>query len=83
VLAIEVHDPARAENHVTRNQGAEGRSRKFEDIYTGSYREIAGYVRRRVAPDAADDVIAHIYAVAWRRFDTFRRRRRTGCGCSA
>lgn len=54
---------------MTRSQGPEGRSRKFEDIYTGSYREIAGYVRRRVAPDAVDDVIAHIYAVAWRRFD--------------
>jgi len=41
---------------------------RFEALYTGSYREISGYVRRRVPPDAADDVVAQVFTVAWRRF---------------
>jgi len=41
---------------------------RFEALYTGSYREITGYVRRRVPPDAADDVVAQVFTVAWRRF---------------
>ncbi len=32
------------------------------------YQEIAGYVQRRVAEHEAGDVIAHVFAVAWRRF---------------
>jgi RNA polymerase sigma-70 factor (ECF subfamily) len=47
----------------------EVRERAFEALYTAHYREIAGYVRRRVSPDEADDVIAQVFAVAWRRFD--------------
>ena len=41
---------------------------RFEALYTGSYQEITGYVRRRVPPDAADDVVAQVFTVAWRRF---------------
>jgi|KBSMisStaDraftv2_1062788.scaffolds.fasta_scaffold272096_2 RNA polymerase sigma-70 factor (ECF subfamily) len=41
---------------------------RFEALYTGSYQEISGYVRRRVPPDAADDVVAQVFTVAWRRF---------------
>jgi RNA polymerase sigma-70 factor, ECF subfamily len=41
---------------------------RFEALYTGSYEEISGYVRRRVPPDAADDVVAQVFTVAWRRF---------------
>lgn len=40
---------------------------RFEALYTGSYQEISGYVRRRVPPDAADDVVAQVFTVAWRR----------------
>src|SRR6185436_7676436 len=40
---------------------------RFEALYTGSYQEISGYVRRRVPPDAADDVGAQVFTVAWRR----------------
>jgi RNA polymerase sigma-70 factor (ECF subfamily) len=42
---------------------------RFESLYAARYRDIAGYVRRRVADDDADDVIANVFAVAWRRID--------------
>jgi RNA polymerase sigma-70 factor, ECF subfamily len=58
--AMWVHESARAENHVMR---------PFERFYTAHYQEIAGYVRRRIAPDVADDVISQVFMVAWRRFD--------------
>lgn len=45
-----------------------GTSARFEAFYRGSYQEIAAYVRRRVPDDAADDVIANVFTVAWRRF---------------
>jgi RNA polymerase sigma factor (sigma-70 family) len=45
------------------------RPAEFERLYTARYAEIAGYVRRRVAEADADDVIAHIFTVAWRRFE--------------
>jgi RNA polymerase sigma-70 factor (ECF subfamily) len=41
---------------------------RFEALYVAHYRAIAGYVLRRVPADAADDVIAQVFAVAWRRF---------------
>ena len=49
----------------------EVRERAFEALYTAHYQEVAGYVLRRVPADAADDVIAQVFAVAWRRFDCF------------
>jgi len=45
------------------------RERRFEALYTAHYHAIAGYVLRRVAAHEADDVIAQIFTVAWRRFD--------------
>jgi RNA polymerase sigma factor (sigma-70 family) len=45
-----------------------GTSARFEAFYRRRYQEIAAYVRRRVADDAADDVIANVFTVAWRRF---------------
>jgi len=45
------------------------RSSRFERCYAAHYQQVAGYVRRRVAPDEADDVVAQIFATAWRRFD--------------
>jgi RNA polymerase sigma-70 factor (ECF subfamily) len=45
-----------------------GTSARFEVFYRGRYQEIAAYVRRRVGDDAADDVIANVFTVAWRRF---------------
>jgi RNA polymerase sigma factor (sigma-70 family) len=45
------------------------RPAQFESLYAACYAEIAGYVRRRVADADADDVIAHIFTVAWRKFE--------------
>jgi RNA polymerase sigma-70 factor (ECF subfamily) len=41
----------------------------FESLYNAQYREISGYVRRRVPECDAPDVIAQVFAVAWRRFE--------------
>jgi RNA polymerase sigma factor (sigma-70 family) len=65
--AMNVHDPARAENQVIRDGGV--RERRFEALYTAHYHAIAGYVLRRVATHEADDAIAQVFTVAWRRFD--------------
>jgi RNA polymerase sigma-70 factor (ECF subfamily) len=64
---MKVHDSARAKNHVIRDRGV--RERTFEALYTAHYQAIAGYVLRRVAAQEADDVIAQVFTVAWRRFD--------------
>jgi hypothetical protein len=45
------------------------RERRFERLYDAHYQAIAGYVLRRVAAHEADDVIAQVFTVAWRRFD--------------
>jgi RNA polymerase sigma-70 factor (ECF subfamily) len=45
------------------------RERRFEALYDAHYQAIAGYVLRRVAAHEADDVIAQVFTVAWRRFD--------------
>jgi hypothetical protein len=44
------------------------RERTFEALYAAHYQAIAGYVLRRVAAHEADDVIAQVFTVAWRRF---------------
>jgi RNA polymerase sigma factor (sigma-70 family) len=49
-------------------QASDRTSARFEVFYRGRYQEIAAYVRRRIADDAADDVIANVFTVAWRRF---------------
>ncbi|HUB38595.1 MAG TPA: sigma-70 family RNA polymerase sigma factor [Streptosporangiaceae bacterium] len=52
-----------------RRRGGEAGPAEFERLYTARYAEIAGYVRRRVAEADADDVIAHVFTVAWRKFE--------------
>jgi RNA polymerase sigma-70 factor (ECF subfamily) len=42
---------------------------RFESLYIARYQDITGYIRRRVAEQDADDVIANVFAVAWRRID--------------
>jgi len=64
---MKVHDPRRAERQVIRGGG--GQERRFEALYTAHYQAIAGYVLRRVAAHEADDVIAQVFTVAWRRMD--------------
>lgn len=41
----------------------------FERLYSLLYHDIAAYVNRRVPRDEADDVVAKIFTVAWRRFE--------------
>ena len=41
----------------------------FTAVYRDSYAAVARYVGRRVTADAARDVIADTFLVAWRRFD--------------
>jgi len=49
-------------------QAIAGTTAGFEAFYRRRYQEIAAYVRRKVTDDAADDVIANVFTVAWRRF---------------
>lgn len=39
---------------------------EFEDLYRATARDVLAYVRRRTAGDP-DDMVAEVYAVAWRR----------------
>lgn len=44
------------------------RERRFRGLWSEHYDAVHAYVRRR-APEAADDVTAEVFAVAWRRLD--------------
>lgn len=47
-----------------------GDTERFRDLYDGEAVRLIGYVARRLAdPTAAPDVVADVFAVAWRRFD--------------
>src|SRR5260370_710529 len=48
---------------------ASGRGARFRGVYSTVFPEIAGYVRRRCGGAEADDVLAQVFAVAWRRLD--------------
>jgi RNA polymerase sigma-70 factor (ECF subfamily) len=45
------------------------RAKEFSCIYEGLYRRVHAYAARRVGWDAADEVTAETFLVAWRRFD--------------
>ncbi len=64
---MKVRDVARTENDVISR--GEVRERAFEALYAAHYQAIAGYVLRRVPADEADDVVAQVFTVAWRRVD--------------
>lgn len=55
VIAVEVEDD---------------RSERFEAFYGAHHQSIAAYVRRRVIEHDVEDVIAQVFLVAWRRFET-------------
>jgi RNA polymerase sigma-70 factor (ECF subfamily) len=42
---------------------------RFRDIYERHREDVTLYVRRRVAPDSVDDVVAETFLVCWRRLD--------------
>ncbi|HWF81047.1 MAG TPA: sigma factor-like helix-turn-helix DNA-binding protein [Streptosporangiaceae bacterium] len=48
---------------------AADRTARFERLWATTFPEIAGYVRRRCAGAEADDVLAQVFTVAWRRLD--------------
>jgi RNA polymerase sigma-70 factor (ECF subfamily) len=46
---------------------------EFTELYREHYTAVLRFVRRRVAPDVVDDVVAETFVAAWRRQDEFRR----------
>ncbi len=46
-----------------------GRETRFRRVYEQSYGRVHAYAVRRVGVDAADEVAAEVFLVAWRRFD--------------
>jgi RNA polymerase sigma-70 factor, ECF subfamily len=45
------------------------RKEAFRRLYQAYYRPVAAYARRRLQPQDADDAVAEIFLVAWRRLD--------------
>lgn len=45
------------------------REQRFREIYDASYVDLLRFVRRRVHPTHAEDVVADVMLVAWRRLD--------------
>lgn len=42
---------------------------RFEDLYRSHAPRVMAYVLRRTEPAQADDVVADVFLVAWRRLD--------------
>ena len=49
--------------------GGEERAERFEAFYGAHRPAIAAYARRRVSRPDAEDVVAQVFLVAWRRFE--------------
>lgn len=64
-----MHEASTRECPIIRQPGGAGHSADFERCYAAHYQQIAAYVRRRVPERDADDVVAQVFATAWRRFD--------------
>src|SRR5580698_1528365 len=45
------------------------REESFERLFEAFYCDITAYVARRIASKDVDDVVAKVFAVAWRRFE--------------
>jgi RNA polymerase sigma-70 factor (ECF subfamily) len=45
------------------------RSERFESVFRDHYAAVRAYALRRTAREAAQDVVAETFLVAWRRFD--------------
>jgi RNA polymerase sigma-70 factor, ECF subfamily len=48
---------------------SDDREEAFRRIYQAYYRHVAAYARRRLNEGDADDAVAEIFLVAWRRFE--------------
>lgn len=44
------------------------RHTRFEQLWA-HHRDLLAFIRRRISPDVAEDVLAETYVVAWRRID--------------
>lgn len=51
------------------NPASDARAAAFSSLYEASYGAIHAYAARRVGVDAADEVAAETFLVAWRRYD--------------
>lgn len=45
------------------------REQRFREVYDGVYVDLLRFVRRRVHPSHAEDVVGEVMLVAWRRLD--------------
>lgn len=45
------------------------RADRFRELFDECYQPLSAYARRRVGPDDADDLVADVLTVAWRRLD--------------
>jgi RNA polymerase sigma-70 factor, ECF subfamily len=43
--------------------------RRFEELFDAHYAELTRFATRRVGADAAGDIVAGTFLIAWRRFD--------------
>jgi len=48
---------------------SDGATERFSELYTALYGRVRAYAARRVGPDAADEVAAETFTIAWRRLD--------------
>jgi RNA polymerase sigma-70 factor, ECF subfamily len=48
---------------------ADARDERFEGLFRGNYPAVRAYALRRASRDAAQDVVAETFLVAWRRLD--------------
>jgi RNA polymerase sigma-70 factor, ECF subfamily len=49
--------------------GSEDRTEAFRRLYQASYGPLTAYARRRVEPNDADDAVAKVFLIAWRRLE--------------
>jgi RNA polymerase sigma-70 factor (ECF subfamily) len=49
--------------------GTDDRQGAFRRLYDATYPRLAAYARRRLPVGEADDALAEVYLVAWRRFE--------------
>lgn len=51
-------------------EGSPSAPARFESLYDAHFTAVSAYVRRRVASDRVDDVVAETFLTAWRQVDT-------------
>lgn len=49
------------------------REERFAEVYDSAYTDLVRFVSRRVSPGEAEDVVADVFGLAWRRFEELPR----------